>query len=118
MNTSQKSNELVLAGSGTTFRTHIFELFGNKLKKLILDFGLVLCSDTDLLELVFQTDVCDVRDTFLRVNLEVPGRSPSLRAPAAHGVSSRASCANRKRSRFDGGCLHKWGARRKIEADF
>ena len=88
MNSSQKSNELVLAGSGTTFRTLIFELFGNKLKKFILDFGLVLCPDTDLLELVFQTDVCDVRDTFLRVNLEVPGRSPSLRAPAAHGVSS------------------------------
>ena len=36
---------------------------------------------------------CDVRDTFLRVLLElgsirVLGRSPSLRAPAAHGVSS------------------------------
>ena len=88
MNSSQKSNELVLAGSGTTFRTLILMLFGNTLKNSDRDSVPIPCPLTDSFESEFRTDVSDVRDTFLRMNLEVPGRSPSLRAPAAHGVSS------------------------------
>ena len=88
VNTSQKSNELVLAGSGTTFRTLILELFDNMLKNSDRDSVPIPCPLTDSFESGFRTDVSNVRDTFLIMNLEVPGRSPSLRAPAAHGVSS------------------------------
>ena len=70
MNTSQKSNELVSAGSGTTFRTLILELFGNTLKNNDRDSVPIPCPLTDSFESEFPTDVCDVLDTFRRVLLE------------------------------------------------
>ena len=66
-----------------------FAYFSRTLKICTLDIGPIPCpgTSTDHFELYFRSDV---RDTlmFLGVLGEAVGRSPSLRAPAAHGVSS------------------------------
>ena len=79
------------------------ELFGNTLKNNALDLVLILGPLTDPFESEFRTDVvtCETHSSEFRVfrNLEVHvlGRSPSLRAPAVHGVSSCmfSCCAKR-----------------------
>ena len=66
------------------------ELFANTLKNDALDLVLILGPLTDPFESEFRTDVvtCETRSPEFFRNLEVLGRSPSLRAPAVHGVSS------------------------------
>ena len=72
------------------------ELFDNMLKHNDLDFVPIPCPLMDSFEPEFRTGVvtCEAHSSefFWNLELEVLGRNPSLRAPAAHGVSS---CAKR-----------------------
>merc|ERR1711969_236605 len=88
VNSSQKSNELVLAGSGTTFRTLILMLLGNMLKNSDRDSVPIPCPLTDSFESELRTDVSDVRDTFLRVLLKLG----STRTQSVASRPCRARC--------------------------
>ena len=81
MNTSQKSNELVSAGSGTTFRTLILELFGNTLKNSDRDSVRIPSPLTDSFDLEFRTDVVtgETRSAEFFWNLEVFEYSDEVR---------------------------------------
>ena len=81
VNTSQKSNELVSAGSGTTFRTLILELFDNTLKNSDRDSVPIPSPLTDSFELEFRTDVvtCETRSSEFFWNLEVFEYSDEVR---------------------------------------